>query len=49
MSKKHGHVHIKLLEGQWYAFGSGQRKGMNLLLVPAINFCKKLNAAKVMK
>ena len=39
-------VRIKLVGGQWYAFGRGQKKQRNLLLVPAINFCRRLNDAK---
>ena len=37
-------VRIKLVGGQWYAFGLGQKKQRNLLLVPAINFCRRLNS-----
>ena len=38
-------VRIKLVGGQWYAFSiGGPRKQRNLLLVPAINFCRRLNA-----
>lgn len=39
-------VRIKLIKGQWYAFASGERKERNRLLVPAINFCKRLNQQK---
>lgn len=39
-------VRIRLLDGQWYAFGRGPRKQRNLLLVPAINFCRRLNAKR---
>lgn len=44
--KRHPFVHIVLAGGQWYAFGFGERRARNLLLVPAINFCKRLNAAR---
>ena len=37
-------VRIKLVGGQWYAFGRGPMRQRNLLLVPAINFCRRLNA-----
>lgn len=40
---KTGWVHIKLDQGVWYAYGSGPKWARNLLLVPAINFCKRLN------
>ena len=46
MSKRKAWVRIKLVQGQWYAFGSGLKRTRNQLLVPAINFCKKLNTAK---
>jgi len=36
-------VRLKLVDGQWYAFGKGPKRQRNLLLVPAINFCKRLN------
>lgn len=36
-------VRIKRVAGQWYAFGYGPKKSRNLLLVPAINFCRRLN------
>lgn len=36
--------HIKLVQGEWYAFGGrGYKQSVNLLLVPAISFCNKLN------
>lgn len=44
--KKNGWVHIKLEKGVWYAYGTGPKWGRNLLLVPAINFCKRLNAKR---
>lgn len=38
-------VRIKLVVGQWYAFSiGGPRRQRNLLLVPAINFCRRLDA-----
>lgn len=43
---KSGWVHIKLDQGVWYAHGSGPKWSRNLLLVPAINFCKKLNSKR---
>lgn len=39
-------IRIKLEEGKWYAFGSGPKWQRNLMLVPAINFCKRLNSKK---
>ena len=39
-------VRIKLVGGQWYAFGLGQKKQRNLMLVPAISFCHRLNTKK---
>ena len=39
-------VRIRLVCGQWYAFGRGQKKQQNLLLVPAIAFCRRLNEGK---
>ena len=40
-------VRIKLVNGQWYAFGiGGPKRYRNLMLVPAINFCRRLNEAK---
>lgn len=38
-------VRIKLVGGQWYAFGRGRKQQRNLL-VPAISFCRRLNEAK---
>lgn len=37
-------ISIKRSGGQWYAFATGPRKQRNLLLVPAITFCRRLNA-----
>jgi len=38
-------IRIKRVGGQWYAFSiGGPRKQSNLLLVPAINFCRRLNS-----
>lgn len=39
-------VRLKLVDGQWYAFGKGPKWQRNLLLVQAINFCKRLNHAR---
>ncbi len=39
-------IRIKLVDGQWYAFGSGPRKQRNLLLVPAISFCQRMNSIR---
>lgn len=36
-------VRIKRVAGQWYAFGRGPKQSRNLLLVPAIRFCERLN------
>jgi hypothetical protein len=43
---KKTNIRIKLLDGQWYAFATGPKKVRNLLLVPAIDFCKGLNRGK---
>lgn len=43
MRPKHA-PRIRLVRGQWYAFpGQGPKSAANLLLVPAINFCRRLN------
>ena len=40
-------VRIRLVGGKWYAFGvGGPKKQRNLLLVPAIAFCRRLNESK---
>ena len=40
-------IRIRLVDGQWYAFGcGGPKKQRNLLLVPAIAFCRRLNESK---
>jgi hypothetical protein len=43
-SRKHS-PRIRLVGGQWYAFGKSGRLG-RLALVPAINFVRRLNAAR---
>lgn len=42
-------VRIKLVNGTWYAFASGPKQQRNLQLVPAINFCNRLNSAQIAK
>jgi hypothetical protein len=45
MSKRNPHApRIRLVGGLYYAIpGAGPRKQANLALVPAINFCKRMN------
>ena len=39
-------IRIRRVGGQWYAFASGgDRRSRNLMLVSAINYCRRLNAA----
>ena len=40
---KRATVHLKMVNGVWLAFGKGPRWQRNLLLVPAINLCNRLN------
>lgn len=36
--------HIKLVKGQWYAFAPNKSHEARGALVPAISFCRRLNA-----
>ena len=40
---------IKLTAGQWYAHAPSTTKGAMLLLVPAIRFAARLNAARALR
>lgn len=43
-TNRDGRPHISRIYGEWYAFrGKGNAKTANLLLVPAINFCNRMN------
>ena len=47
MKRRDTKPRIKLEPAGWYAYaGSGPKKARNLALVPAINFCNRLNAQR---